>query len=176
MSTDRQLLTTILQILAMGVSLVSNPANAAHALSQRHRTVYFTDGGTAATAQTETPFAAVDPAANLTNWQIKQCSLIFPIAITANNSNYATFTVNKRTSGGAAVQVAQNTTQISDGVLGANVVAFQAYNMTLSGTAANLVLAAATDVLTFAMTKTGTGVAVAAATSQAYCDVLYEEQ
>lgn len=175
--SDRTLATLADQLnleTIAGVTSLPNAAKQALQKNQRHIRFYFTDGGTAGTAQTETPVGRCD--ANLsTGWTVLEASVVLPISVTANNSNYATFTLNKRTSGGAAVVVAQSTTQITDPVFGSNATAFVAYPTALSATAANLLLAAGTDVLTFAVSKTGTGVALAAATSQGWVDVVVQE-
>ena len=133
-------------------------------LRRRTETVTFgTDGGTAASAIGEVSiFRAKVPC------QVLAVDYMSGIAITANNSNFATLLVQKRPVGAPAspVTVATNTTQITDTVFGANVAAFAAVSLTLSATAANLQLAVG-DVLTATATKGGTGVALGAAATAA---------
>jgi hypothetical protein len=184
MATDRALLAT--QQAAL-FTVQNNPGppvapvDAVNRLNQRHHRVYITDGGTAGTAQTETAFASLE--SSPAQWKVISATLMVPVAITANGSNLASIFLNKRTitagAAGAAVVVASLTTNTTDPVLGTNAAAFVGYAMTLSATAANLLLSATAttfDVMTANVTKTGTGVAIAAATSQAYIDVLVQEQ
>jgi hypothetical protein len=129
---------------------------------------YFTDGGTAGTAQTATAFFV-----NETGKPVKVTSAKFvtPIAVTANGSNYGTVTLAHRTSAGASA-----TTIVSfatDTVTTDDLVAFAPKDITSLITAANAVIPAG-GVATVALAKTGTGVAFAAATSQAYVSFEYE--
>lgn len=152
-------------------------AEAAQAIKRRRTRVYFSDAGTAASGCAE--FAFLFCPKDLSGGaQIVAVNLIIPIAVTASNTAYSTFTVSKRTSGGSQVSVAVQNTQITDPVLGANVVAWQPYQMTLSGTAANLLMAGAagTDVLTLTIAKTGAGVALnTSARDFVVIEVEYEE-
>jgi hypothetical protein len=80
-------------------------------------------------------------------------------ALTADNGNYATITVQKRAAGGGSpVTVASKTTQITGS---GNWTQWVAVALALSTTAANIKLAAG-ETLTVAITKTGTGVVVPA--------------
>lgn len=161
----------------VGGANMGSPETASRNLVRR-RKIYarFTDGGTAGTAWTESPVFSVDMASvqfPITGITIIAVEAMFPIAVTANNSNYATLLLQQRVAAGTGnVTVATNTTQISDGVFGANIVAFKPYLMTL--TAANVVLAAG-SMLTMSVSKTGTGVALAAATSEGCLTIVYEE-
>lgn len=158
-----------------GTTTTTNAQAAAEArkvVKQRSFTWSFTDGGTAATAVGETVIFAVD--SNLsTGIKVLAVNVAFPVGVTANNSTYATITVAKRTSGGASSTVAQNTTQVTDTVLGANATAFKFYPMTL--TAANVALTQGTDVLTLTVAKASTGVALGSATAACSITVVYEE-
>lgn len=129
---------------------------------------YFTDGGTAGTAQTATAFWIND-----TGKPVKVTSLKFvtPIAVTADATNYGTVTVAHRTSAGAsATTIASFAT---DTVTTDDLVAFAPKDLTSSITAGNDIVPAG-GVLTVALAKTAIGVAFAAATSQAYVSVEYE--
>ncbi len=121
-----------------------------------------TDGGTAGTAQTESVFYRNDSAQNM---RVVSVHVMTPVAITGNGSNNATFTVAKRDSAGAnAATVASLTTTVS-------ITQFAPTALTL--TAANIIVPSG-GCLTLACSKGGTGVAVAAATSQVWLEVLLE--
>jgi hypothetical protein len=125
-----------------------------------------TDGGTAGTAQTETVMWRNNTGADV---RVVSAHLLAPIAITAHGSNYATFTISRRTSAGAsAATVADFAT---DTVATDDVTAFAP--KALTNTVANVIVADG-YVLTAKVTKTGTGVAIAAATSQAVLEVVLE--
>ncbi len=124
-----------------------------------------TDGGTAATAQTETFIYQNSTTGNV---RVVSASVTTPIGVTADNTNNAVFNVFRRTSAGASqAQVAQLTTNAAQG----NLVAFAPASMTL--TPANIILAPGA-VLTASVAKGGTGVAIGAATSQSRIEVLLE--
>lgn len=127
---------------------------------------HVTDGGTAGTAQTETPFWRNDTGGTV---KVVSVHLLAPVAITANATNYATFILYKRTSAGATqTTVASFAT---DTVTTDDVTAFAPLSIT--PTAANVTVAAG-GVLSVAVTKANTGVAIAAATSQARLVVVVE--
>lgn len=149
-------------------------AECRQAVKRRRVRVPLTDGGTAATAVAEEPVLFSAPTL-LNGVTIISAWLLPQVAVTANNSNYATITIAKRTSGGAATTIISNTTQITDGQFGANLTAFKAQIMSPVASAAAAQLATATDVLTILMSKTGTGVAMSAATGATYVEIEYEE-
>ena len=91
-----------------------------------------------------------------------------PVAATAHAANYVTFTLAKRTAGGAAVTIGTRATDIAGGSL----VAFAETAMTL--TAANVELAL-NDELTLKALKSGAGVAIAGALSYVSVYVTVEE-
>jgi hypothetical protein len=124
---------------------------------------YFTDGGTAGTAQTETAFWTNDTGVAL---KVTSVKIVTPIAVTANGTNFMTASVAYRTSagGGATTIGSQPTSAVS-------LTAFAPTSVSI--TAGNDVVPVG-GVLTIAMSKSGTGVAVAAATSQAYASVQLE--
>ena len=80
------------------------------------------------------------------------------IAVTANDTNYATWTLAKRTGAGAAATIATQTTKITAGM--GNLAAFVPYAaVTADFTVANTALAAG-DVVTLVITKTAAGIAL----------------
>jgi len=109
----------------------------------------------AATATAETPVGRVGAAVTLGTIYYVPLA-----ALTADNSNYATITVSKRTGAGGAVTVASVTTQITGS---GNWTAFVPVAIPIS--AGSL---AAGDVLTVAITKTGSGVVVPAGVLEIY--------
>lgn len=128
---------------------------------------HVTDGGTAGTAQTETFIWRNDTGVDMYVYSARFCT---PVAVTANDTTYATFTLAKRDSAGAnSATVGSMTTQITGG--SGNVTAFLPVSLTL--TAANRVVPAG-SVLTIAVAKASTGVAIAAATSQVRIEVVLE--
>lgn len=129
---------------------------------------YFTDGGTAATAQTSTAFFVNETSKPL---KITSVKIVTPVAVTADASNYGTVTVAHRTSAGAsATTIASFAT---DTVATDDLVALGVKDLTSLITAANAVVPAG-GVVTVALAKAGLGVAFAAATSQAYVSIEYE--
>lgn len=82
-------------------------------------------------------------------------------AVTANGTNFFTLTVRNRTTGAGAAQPATRSYAAT------NSVAFVAETMTLSSTAADL-LVAANDVLTVEKLVSGTGLAMPAGTVRVY--------
>lgn len=152
----------------VGEALAMNLTDPAGTVKNSMRRTYsenYSDAATAGTAVTETVHANVQRAG-----KVVAAKLSAPIAVTANDTNYATVTVSKRTGAGGAVVIASRTTQITGG--SGNIVAFVPVTLTL--TAANQLLAAG-DVLTVAVTKTGSGVALTAATSNINVTVDVEE-
>ena len=137
-------------------------------LMRKTVSAHVTDGGTAGTAQTET-FAWQNNTGG--NVRVISANAIAPIAVTANGSNYASFLLYKRTSAGASQ--ATIATFATDTVTTDDMVAFAPKAMTL--TVANVVVPDG-YVVTVAVTKTGTGVALAAATSQARIEFVVEPE
>lgn len=127
---------------------------------------HVTDGGTAGTAQTET---WVWQNTTGTNMRVVQATVAAPIAVTADPTNNATFTVTRRDAAGinAAVVATAVTTAGGTGSL----VAFLPVSLPL--TVANVIVPV-NGQLTVLMSKGGTGVAVGAATSQARIEILLE--
>lgn len=132
---------------------------------------HVTDGGTAGTAQTETHVWRNDTA---TNYLVKGAKVALPVALTAGDTNYASVLLARRDNAGLnSVSVASINTAITVAPFSGNITAFLPVALTLSGTSANLVVGPG-QVLTIAVTKTGTGLAIAAATSQAIVEVILE--
>jgi len=123
------------------------------------------DAATAGTAVTESVLEHVRRAG-----RVVSVTVAAPIAVTAAASNIATFNVAKRTAAGASVAVATGST-VTAGTPG-TLTAFVPAALTI--TAANSLLAAG-DVLTFAIVKGASGVAVTAATSYFVVSVDVEE-
>ena len=128
---------------------------------------YDVANATAATAVTESVIAHVRRGGIVRN-----ISLNAPIAVAQDAANIATFTIAKRTGAGAAQTIASISTVTVTGVA---LVAFVPLEIAKSFfTAANVVLADG-DVLTLAIAKGGTGVALSAATSTLNVSVDVEE-
>lgn len=123
---------------------------------------------TAGTAVTESAFEDVRRGGI-----VRSVVVVAPIAVTADAANIATILVQKRTItagvAGAAVTIATISTIT---VTGVSLVAF--VPLVVPITAANAVVGA-TDVLTYSVTKGGTGVALTAATSEFLISLDYEE-
>jgi hypothetical protein len=85
--------------------------------------------------------------------QITAVTLVPSAAITANGTNFATYTLYRHTAGASATSVATRAWSAT------NSVALTAEAMTLSGTAANLLLTAA-DTLTMTKTEDGSGLII----------------
>lgn len=129
--------------------------------------VYITDGGTAGTAQTATAFWTNDLG---TNVRLISAKLVTPVTATAHASNTATVTVAKVDATGAnAATVAAYTSDIAGGTATAFV------PKELTRTVGNVVVASGWT-LHVAASKAATGVAIAAATSQAYVEVTLEKE
>lgn len=139
------------------------------AVAQAHTKYYqflVSDAATAGTAVTETAIAM--PVAG----KVVSVAMTAPIAVTANNTNFATVAIAKRTAAGSATAIASQTTAITGS---GNLAAFVPYKFLAAAfTAANQALAA-DDVLTLAISKTASGVALNAATSYFTVTVGVEE-
>lgn len=120
-----------------------------------------TDGGTAGTAQTATTFFTNDTGGALV---LETAALITPVAVTANGSNNLTITVDRVDAAGSnATTMATYTSDVAGG----STVAGVPKALTPSATAGNVRVPAGWSIRV-AVSKTGSGVAFAAATSQAY--------
>jgi len=113
------------------------------------------DDGAAGTATAETPVGMVAPTAG---GDVKSLYYVPNNALTANDTTYATITVNKRTNGGAPVVIGSVTTQTTAGGGSGNWTAWVPVQIPI--VAGSTV--AALDVLTYAITKASTGVVVRA--------------
>jgi hypothetical protein len=145
-----------------GVTNLQAQQEVDHALSVRSFQVVFTDGGTAATAVAEFPANAPD--LFLSNGiQILRAEYCFALGVvTGAGVTLDSFFLNKRTSGGAAVNILANTNAVADPTFGAGVTAWKSVPATLVATAAAAIVQPTTDVMTFNITKGGTGVAFGA--------------
>lgn len=168
-TTDRKRLKN-----AQAAQLASNEgvmvSTAKAAVADAHRrqyTIQLTDAATAGTAVTETVMARIPVACRLITAYMSA-----PIAVTANDTTYATVTVAKRTGAGGATTLASQTTKITGG--SGNLAAFVPAALTNTATSANLAIAAG-DVVTVAVAKASTGVALTAATSTFNVTLVLEE-
>ena len=91
-----------------------------------------------------------------------------PVAAAADAANYVTFTLAKRTAGGAATTVGTRATTVAGGAL----VQFGETALTLTASAVELAL---NDELTLKAVKAGAGVAFSAALTHATAYVVVEE-
>jgi len=148
-----------------GVSTVADEARADHVFQGRYLTWPFEDAATAGTAYTETViFQAVASATT-----VKKARVALPVTATAHAANGAVITIAKRTGAGGATTIASwSTLTAAQGTLTALIPG----EMVL--TVANVDMAAG-DVLTLAITKPSSGVALTAATSKGNITVLIEE-
>jgi hypothetical protein len=135
-------------------------------LLRRAHSIPVTDGGTAGTAQGETVLWRNNTGASV---KVVSAHASAPVAVTAHGTNYATFTVTKRTSAGASA--ATVATFATDTVTTDDMTAFAPVALTL--TDANVVVPDG-YVLTGKVTKAASGVAVASATAQALISVVVE--
>lgn len=157
-----------LQLGQYGSAGLSNTKDSVNKMHYRSYSVLISDAATAGTAVTETNVAAYVPNA----CKVVACYVAAPIAVTASDSVYATFTLAKRTAGGSGTTIATQTTKTTgSGGLG-SLTALAPYALTT--TAANVELAAG-DSLTIAVAKASTGTALTAATSYVCVHVIVEE-
>lgn len=143
-----------------GITDAKGTVNLAHSVAI---TKNYSDAATAGTAVTETVHWVAPYACKVVNAKISA-----PIGVAQAAANIATFNLARRTAGAASVAIGSIHTTTTTGVA---LTAFVPQALTL--TAANCTLAAG-DVLTFAIVKGSSGVAVTAATSYLDLTVLVE--
>lgn len=165
MPTDREVMKD-LDYGRFGSAGLADVRGAVNKLHYRTYTIAVQDAATAGTAVTETVIARVPHKCKLV-----AVYLTAPIAVAADNTDYATFTVAKRTAGAAGVTLATGDTRAAS--MNA-LAAFTDEQLPTTGTAVQLQLAAG-DVLTFAAAKSGVGKALVAATSYFNVTVVVEE-
>jgi hypothetical protein len=96
------------------------------------------------------------------DFQIVDAKFVSAGTATANDTNYGTIIVNKHDgAGGAATVAASVATQTTGSGGGGSIAAGVPYNLALSATVANTQLSAG-NVLSFQITKTGSGVVIPA--------------
>ena len=139
-------------------------------VKRRSKSFLVSDAATAGTAVTELCVGRADSPGGA---KIISVTVAAPIAVTAVDANFATFTLSKRTAGGAATICATQTTKTSGSGGVGNMAAFVDTALTLQAAAA--ITLASGDTMTFLISKGGTGVALTAATSQVGVTVVYEE-
>lgn len=145
-------------------SAITSPESAIAQTCQTAVGVLVSDAATAGTAVTETVvLVAPYPL------KVVSAKMAAPIAVTASDSTYATVTVATRSAGGSPTTVAVMTTKTSGSGGTGNMTAFVPYAMTVT----TLILAAG-DVLTLAIAKASTGVALTAATSYFEVELVIE--
>jgi hypothetical protein len=155
-----------------GASNSQSIAEAAFAIGRRRIAVPISDANTAATAMSETPFfwaeswlTGTSSGAGAIN--VVAVEFLPQLTVSVAGTNYYTLTLAKRTSGGTASNICQMTSNTG----GTATTAFTAVAMPVaSGVTLPVTLVANTDVLTIALTKTGSGAAISSATG--YCFVV----
>lgn len=167
MATDRTIIKNI-QAAQYSVAGSANIAgttvngNAETArIHQRAVRIPITDAATAGTAAAETTVMSMPVAG-----RIIAVYASAPVAVALNAGNFATLTLAKRTAGGGA------TTQAALSTAALSLVAFAQAAFTLTAAAVDF---AAGDDLTIVLAKSGTGVAISAATAPLTVTVIYEE-
>lgn len=109
--------------------------------------------GAAATATAETVIGGQGPAAG---FKLDSVQFFPAAALTADDTNFATITVTKRTAGGSTVTIATATTKTSASGGTGNWTAWSPVTIPVSAGAS----VAAGDLVSVAITKSGTGVVV----------------
>lgn len=135
-------------------------------LWRRQIKAQITDAATAGTAYTETFCWRNDTGGSV---KVVSAHAVAPIAVTAHGTNYATFLAYQRTSAGATQ--ATIATFATDTVTTDDMVAHAPKAMTL--TDANVIVPSG-SVITVAVTKAASGVALTAATSHAHIILVVE--
>lgn len=138
--------------------------------------VTITDGGTAGNTVAEEPVMTARVAqSTATGWvaatrTVTRIVGVLPVAFTQSATVFATFTVSKRTAGGAAVVIGTAKTDlVANGGVG-TLAAFVPFTFTLS-TVAGATTLASDDVVTLILAKASTGTAIASATAQAVIQI-----
>jgi hypothetical protein len=151
-------------------------AESAFAAGRRRIVVPVTDGGTAATAALESPILWAESWLTGTSsgtgaLAVVGVEFLPQISVAIGATNYYTLTIAVRTSGGAATTIASITSNTG----GTATTAFTAVAMTAGTNGFPYVLNANTDVLTMALTKTGSGAAIGSATGACYVQIILDE-
>ncbi len=162
MPTDREILKNAAAGRVGSSGLAVNPLTAVSAKHTRHYQFLVSDYGIAGQAVTKTAIHMP------VKGKVTAISITAPLGVTGDDTSYATLTVAKQT-GASASTIAAIATKatIAAGAIGtaANLVAAITYKvLTNAFTVANVQLAA-DDVLTVAISKTSSGVALTTATS-----------
>lgn len=166
MASDRYILKQVQQGHVASVDTMTSQKQAVADSNSRVVQALCTDGGTAATAVTE-EVIFIAPRQGT----VRSVNIAAPVAVTASDTTFATFTVSSRDANGAnSATVATQTTKITGGL--GNLTAFKPATLTLTAANANV---AAGAVLTLAVAKASTGVAIASATAGCLVTVDFEE-
>lgn len=165
--TDREILK-LAQAGQVGSSgMAADPKVAVNALNTKYYQFLVQDAATAGTAVTETAMQMP------VRGKVIGVSMTAPIAVTASDTNFATVSVAKRTGSAASAPIASQATKVTAGT--GSLVAFVPAQLPSSAfTVANQQMAAG-DVLTLAIAKAASGVALTAATSYFCVTVAVEE-
>lgn len=164
MATDRELIK-LSQKGALGSSLAT-PGTSVDALHRRmlNFVVPIADHTTLTKALPETQLVRVPHA-----FRIVSVYVTTPVNVTANDTNYATITVSKRTAGGGATTMWAQNTKITGGL--GNLTALTPVALSQSSTADG----AAGDSLTLTIAKAASGIALTADTSHVGLTIEIEE-
>lgn len=158
---------SIIKGLQQGQYGSSGLSNVADTVPKLHYAV-FTHGvdnsSNAAANRSKEPIVQ-DPLAG----KVISAKLTPPVDVVNNDLNFVTFTVAKQTANGTSTTIASGNTAVTGGL--GNVFAFVPVTLTLT---ANAVEYAAGDLLTWAMTATNNGKAVAAANAAAKLTLVVE--
>ncbi len=147
-----------------GAQTETERGRAEHVFVRRYIECHLNDEGTAGNGSAEHIVHRANTAGRVVSMYITA-----PVTISAHNSNYATFTLSKKTGVGTSTAIAAPATTITAGL---TFTAFLPVAITL--TAANVGYAAG-DSLTLKLVKTASGQACGAARSPCHVTVLVEE-
>lgn len=125
----------------------------------------FNDAATAGTAVTGTPIFKVQGPQ-----LVKEVALTLPVSVTASATDRFTITVSKSLNGGALTTIATATSNLTANGGTGNIAALAPIVIPLSTVAGATALADG-ELVSFAVTKQGSGVAMTAATSSARVEV-----
>ncbi len=157
MSTDRQILKDATAGSLSSVDLAADPRTGA--VAQSHTKYYqflVTDFGVAGRAVTTSAIHMP------VKGKVVSVSITAPLAVTADDTSYATVTVAKQT-GASATTIAAKATKITAGT--GNLAAAVPYKFPAAAFTASAVQMLADDVLTVAIAKASSGVALTTASS-----------
>ncbi len=156
MPTDRELIKNAAAGRVGSSGLVANPLTAVAQKHTKHYQFFLSDFGVAGRAVTTTAIHMP------VKGKVTAVSITSPLAVTADDTSYATVTVAKQT-GASATTIAAKTTKITGG--SGDLAAAIPYKFTSAAFTASATQMAADDVLTVAIAKASSGVALTTAAS-----------